>query len=786
MVMPLLCATAMSFCAPVEDLPLIDPGVTVYQTSSHNKMGLNGDGGFWLYDEESGEKGLVGWQVIDDGAAAEYTEERVYSGVGALRHRIALQGLGTGWRSLAKPLTAGLNVSDCDAVTMRVWPTYADGGADYGIRIDSGGHNTELTISDLTPGQWNDVTVDISEVPREGVGMFWLLFNLEWGGEDGMEFYVDDIAFRRPDGSTLTIDDFESGPDWYVVLDALGPGCVKNMWGLGGGDIRIEADGEVIAEGSQTDLYEGRLPGFASPLVCAHVVSSAAWIATAHWSFAPIPFRERCRILVKNTSPFNHYIYERYRDPSRASQTVAAAHRREITRAWSAIGEDPKRWSYTDRAEGQVSLAPGDGADLTDIAGAGAIGEIRFGIAPTSPEILDGVRLRIWWDGEPTPSVDAPIGVFFGAGVKWAKVPSLVVGTDGDTGYCYLPMPFWKRARVRIENTSDVRLERLDWSVGWSEQQVYPRERTGYFRTWFHHDPDTEIGRDYTFLRVPGRGQFVGVVQTLIGGHYCEGDIRFYCDGSRSPQLYGTGSEDYYHCACWPNKDNHTPFHGCVGDVAEEAAALGVSFYDLRACYYRFHLDAPIRFENGIRAGIEHGGVNDTHSNYTSLAYYYSQDAPGLRCTDTVTPTADANGGEPREVTGFFEGDDDDVEWTFAGVASRGALTATLRIDPQNKGVRLRRVLDQSIGRQWATVYVDGRKAGDWYDADTNEHMRLAESDFEVPADLTAGKHTIAVEFRPAPDGPEWTLLELSALCYLDGLRPEPEERVRLTPTERW
>lgn len=62
---------------------------------------------------------------------------------------------------------------------------------------------------------------------------------------------------------------------------------------------------------------------------------------------------------------------------------------------------------------------------------------------------------------------------------------------------------------------------------------------------------------------------------------------------------------------------------------------------------------------------------------------------------------------------------------------------------------------------------MDGQYAGDWYDPDENRFMRLAESDFEVPTALTAGKRQIMVEFRPRPDSPPWTLLELQAMCYV-------------------
>jgi len=776
-VLTLIVYTAtLGTAATVEDLPLIDLGITVFQTSSHNKQGLNGDGGYWLYSEEGAEPGLTGWSVVDEGAAPELSLERVHSGRAALCHRVEKTGRESGWRSVVKTLSAGLNVADCDAVTLWVWPTYADGGIDYGIRIDSGGHATELPIRDLRAGEWNEVTVDISQVPREGVSQFWLLFHVDWGCDAHNAFYVDDIAFRRPDGSTVAIDDFESGQEWRVVLDTLGPGCVRNMWGLGGGRIRIEADGETIVEATQAELFDGKTPLFGPPLVSRKSVSTGPWVAEAHWSFVPIPFLKRCRILTDTPFPFNHYIVERYRDPTRASHERTEVDERRIRKDWARVGEDPKEWVYPGQAGGDRTLRAGDRIELARIEGPGAIGMLKLRVHPTSDAVLSDARLRMYWDGEERPSVDAPLGIFFGCGVSWKPVPSLLIGTRGDQGYCYFPMPFWRSARLEVTNSSAEPLH-LGWQIAWTDQP-YPEERTGYFRTWFHHDPATPLGRDYLFLETQGQGQFVGVVHTLIGGHYCEGDIRFYVDGSRTPQLYGTGSEDYYHAACWPNADYHTPFHGCVGDIAAEAKEKGVSFYDIRACYYRFHLEAPIRFQNGIRCGIEHGGTNDTVSDYTSLAFYYQKDRPGLALLDRVTLGAEADeaahglecpGAERGTLTSFFEGDFDDVEWTFGTLSTRRPLRVTLATDPASAGVRLRRVFDQLVGRQWAEVYVDGQKAGDWYDADENQFKRLAESEFELPRELTAGKECVTLEFRPHADGPAWSLLELAAWGYVDG-----------------
>jgi hypothetical protein len=321
-------------------------------------------------------------------------------------------------------------------------------------------------------------------------------------------------------------------------------------------------------------------------------------------------------------------------------------------------------------------------------------------------------------------------------------------------------MPFWKSARIWLENRGAKMAERIGYGVGW-RKEAYAPGRAGYFRAQFREGP-TVRGRDWLFLETRGQGQFVGVVHRLIGGHYCDGDIRFCIDGSRSPAFYGTGTEDYYHQACWPNRDNHTPFHGCVGDVTAEAKAAGAgkTFYDFPACYYRTRLEAPVRFRSGIRCGIEHGGHNDTDSKYASLAFWYAQDQVGLIQSDAVEFSG--AGVEPLE--NYFEGEQDEVLVKSFLLKTMESVTRVLAIDPANDGVRLRRVLDQSVGPQRATVLVDGVAAGTWYDPARNPWKRLAESEFELPPALPRGKSSIRLTFHP--QGGPWTIGELRTFSH--------------------
>ncbi len=238
--------------------------------------------------------------------------------------------------------------------------------------------------------------------------------------------------------------------------------------------------------------------------------------------------------------------------------------------------------------------------------------------------------------------------------------------------------------------------------------------------------------------------------------HYCEGDEHFYIDGAVSPQINGTGSEDYYLGCFWPNLDYSSPFACCVGDAQIRGGGHLFGTYRVPSCYARFHLEAPIPFFSSIDARIQHGGLSHIRSNYRSLAYCYLRKRPALRQTDFidvgshVSETAHSYSATHSEPTGLLAASPEGAYFeTMLDERGRrhaeGEITFTVAIDPENEGVRLRRRLDQASPRQAADVYVDGEYAGRWYHGYHNEHLRWFDADFDIPSKHTRGKDSLAV-----------------------------------------
>ena len=223
-----------------------------------------------------------------------------------------------------------------------------------------------------------------------------------------------------------------------------------------------------------------------------------------------------------------------------------------------------------------------------------------------SEDFLQRVAVEMQWDESLRPDVLAPTGMFFAAAVQAENVRSLPTKVeklpkDRVRLTSYFRMPFWRKGRISLVNESAKATGPLATAVYLAPAR-YAEYEAGYFCA-LYREGRTEMGRDWLFYDAGGSGWFVGVVQTMYGAHYCEGNEHFTMDGAAMPQISGTGTEDYYLACFWPNRNFNSPFSGCVGAIADLAAdSKTLLFKPCPACYYRFHLEAPIPFYSSLDA----------------------------------------------------------------------------------------------------------------------------------------------------------------------------------------
>src|SRR5690348_13450941 len=296
-----------------------------------------------------------------------------------------------------------------------------------------------------------------------------------------------------------------------------------------------------------------------------------------------------------------------------------------------------KRSSSYDRTGGNADARPvagGSTITVLDEAGPGQISHVWFTIADREPYHLKKIVLRVYWDEEEKPSVEAPIGDFFGLGngeyFLYQSVP-LAVGADKALN-CFFPMPFQKHARITVTNEGKERIDALYWNIDWRALRSPLPTDTAYFHAQFRQAmpnvavPDTKVNLDgknnYVWMEAVGRGHFVGVTMSVFenaDGWWGEGDDMFFVDGEMLPSINGTGTEDYF-LGAWDFGGK--PFsYGLFG-----APVVGPEKQGSKWSLYRFHLDSPITFQKSLRATIEHGTSDDRGDNFYSVAYWYQSE----------------------------------------------------------------------------------------------------------------------------------------------------------------
>ena len=259
-------------------------------------------------------------------------------------------------------------------------------------------------------------------------------------------------------------------------------------------------------------------------------------------------------------------------------------------------------WNSNDDSKRPI---PGETTVLADLQGPGMVTHMWITIADNEygwPRLL---RLRVYYDGSPTPSVDAPIGDFFAVGQGFeAKVKSLMIvnSSDGRARNSYWPMPFKKSCRITVTNEGRRRVANLYFHVDWSKLPSLP-ENTPYFHARYRQSlPAPADGSNYEFLNVKGKGHYVGTVLSVVqaeAGWFGEGDEFFWVDGAKKPSIEGTGSEDYFNDA-WGLHVNDSPYYGVT---VAEGTGLGS-----RMTAYRWHLLDPVPFQKSLKFDIEHKG----------------------------------------------------------------------------------------------------------------------------------------------------------------------------------
>ncbi|HXK59335.1 MAG TPA: DUF2961 domain-containing protein [Acidobacteriota bacterium] len=285
-------------------------------------------------------------------------------------------------------------------------------------------------------------------------------------------------------------------------------------------------------------------------------------------------------------------------------------------------------------------IQPGATQELFNQPGAGVITHIWFTIAAQSPTHLKEIVLRAYWDGNAKPSVEAPVGDFFGLNLgDYVYYESAYLAcSPGRSLNCYFVMPYRQGARLTVTNEGSREIGAFYSNIDFLAVDSLPEDAL-YFHAQYRQETPTQgvnlpesknpDGKEnYVYCETRGRGQLMGVTLGWVQnseGWMGEGDDMIFVDDESKPIIIGTGSEDYF-CGSWNfgGRDGARPFshHQYGAPLISSPERTGG-----RYCCYRFHGDNPITFTTYLKHTMEHGHANNRSDMYYSCAYWY-QDRP--------------------------------------------------------------------------------------------------------------------------------------------------------------
>jgi len=320
-------------------------------------------------------------------------------------------------------------------------------------------------------------------------------------------------------------------------------------------------------------------------------------------------------------------------------------------------------WDRTGGNADFVAVDPGQAATVLDVQGAGVVTHLWFTINSPDPMHLKNLVLRAWWDGETSPSVEVPVGDFFGLGLGeyFVYQSALLAVAPIKALNSYFSMPFASAAQITLTNEGKVQTRSLYFAADYVALPSLPAG-LGRFHAQFRQaspckgvvsDGKNLSGRDnYVFLEAEGEGHFVGVTQAVVQnqeGWFGEGDDMIFVDGAALPTINGTGTEDYYNGAWDFGGQPFANLHQGAPYIVDPERIGG------RYCLYRWHIEGPIAFTKSIKVTIEHGTANDRSDSFFSTAYWYQAEPhaafPALPPVSDRVPKVFAVGGAKGAAT---------------------------------------------------------------------------------------------------------------------------------------
>lgn len=304
-------------------------------------------------------------------------------------------------------------------------------------------------------------------------------------------------------------------------------------------------------------------------------------------------------------------------------------YQRNVANAYNAARELGVGW----KVNPYVILYGGETLTLADIKGEGIIQHIWM--TPIPDESMTNSVLRFYWDGEKTPSVEVPVGAFFGQGWQvYATMNSLPMAVHPKSGFnSFWPMPFRKQCKITLENQG-IDSMGIFYQINYIETKI--EENEAYFHAQYRRSNPTQDGIHTIVDGIKGKGHYVGTylaIQVNNNGWWGEGELKFYMDGDKEfPSITSTGLEDYF-LGSFDFEDNagknYVQYSGNYAGLHQVLKSDGLYKTQPRYGMYRWHVMDPIRFNKDLDVTVQDLGWRSKgrylkqKSDIITVSYWY-------------------------------------------------------------------------------------------------------------------------------------------------------------------
>jgi len=429
-----------------------------------------------------------------------------------------------------------------------------------------------------------------------------------------------------------------------VIFDVKGAGVINRIWTPTPTkdtlDFYIDDAKQPTLSINYMDLFSGKVYPFVQPL-CGNQLGG-------YYCYYPVLFQKHCVIVCRGKKMMFHQVGYRLYNKGATVQPFTTNINNDVKNVLVSISslwnnnEVNKAKTIASNNAGtkiidtSMSIKPGDTKQVFALNAGGRIAGIEISPASSFASLYKNIIMRVFWDDEKTPAIDCPVADFFGFAFGKPSMQGLLIGSENNICYSFLPMPFDKKARIEFSylNAKDSLLSKTDLHAKiYYTLQPRNADKEGKFYA-YRNSERTKEGEPHVFLSIQGKGHYVGSVLQAQGVRtgmtiFFEGDDSTVIDNEM--RFHGTGSEDYFNGGWyallnrWDAKMS-LPLHG----------ALDYSLAFARTGAYRFYITDKMSFEKSIYQSIEHGGEhNAVPGLYTSVSYFYCDRSPQLTSVNT-------------------------------------------------------------------------------------------------------------------------------------------------------